>query len=139
MVDALRVQRLLRGVADRVAQLQGEAGADDERRADPLWLPGVKYLFLTAIEACIDAAQHVCASEGWGPPETNGEAFVLLGRHGALPPALAGRLRQAAGFRNVLVHDYVTVDDSVVVARLTDLSDLDAFVSAVVKLTQDLP
>jgi uncharacterized protein YutE (UPF0331/DUF86 family) len=137
VVDPLRLQRLLRGVTDRVAQLRREAGADDTRRADPLWLPGVKYLFVTAIEACIDAAQHVCASEGWGPPETNGDAFVLLGRHGALPTSLAERLRQAAGFRNVLVHDYVTVNDSVVVARLADLSDLDAFVDALARVVQE--
>src|ERR1700684_1195956 len=31
-------------------------------------LRGVKYTFVTAIEACVDGAQHICATEGWGPP-----------------------------------------------------------------------
>jgi uncharacterized protein YutE (UPF0331/DUF86 family) len=62
---------------------------------------------------------------------------VLLGRHGVLPTALVQQLRQAAGFRNVLVHDYVTVDDAVVVARLADLSDLERFVTALARLAQD--
>lgn len=31
----------------------------------------------------------------------------------------------------MLVHDYVDVDDAVVVARLADLSDLSGFVAAV--------
>jgi uncharacterized protein with HEPN domain len=39
------------------------------------------------------------------------------------------------GFRNVLVHEYVEVDDSVVLARLTDPSNLDEFVAAVVEWT----
>lgn len=40
-------------------------------------------------------------------------------------------MRRAVGFRNVLVHEYVTVDDSVVLARLEDPGDLRDFVSAV--------
>ncbi|MFZ5871196.1 MAG: HepT-like ribonuclease domain-containing protein [Actinomycetota bacterium] len=35
------------------------------------------------------------------------------------------------GFRNVLVHEYVDVDDGVVLRRLSDLADLREFVRAV--------
>ena len=45
---------------------------------------------------------------------------------------LSDQLARAVGFRNVLVHDYVTVDDNIVVRRLEDLSDFDRFVSAVI-------
>ena len=38
---------------------------------------GVKYTFVTAIEACVDVAQHICATEGWGPPTDNGDAVRL--------------------------------------------------------------
>jgi len=31
-----------------------------------MWLGGVKYTFVTAIEACVDVAQHICATEGVG-------------------------------------------------------------------------
>lgn len=41
----------------------------------------------------------------------------------------ADAMRRAVGFRNVLVHDYVAVDDDVVLARLSDLTDVDRFVS----------
>ncbi len=111
--------------------LRAEAHADPARRADELWLRGIKYCFVTAIERCIDVAQHACAAEGWGPPRDNGDAIVLLGRHGVVDGELAGRMRRAVGFRNVLVHDYVDVDDSVVVARLQDPSELTRFVAAV--------
>jgi uncharacterized protein YutE (UPF0331/DUF86 family) len=134
VVDELRLLRLLRAITDRIAVLRVEADADEARRSDPLWLPGIKYTFVTAIEACIDIAQHLCASEGWGPPETNSDAMSLLGRHGVLTEALADALRRAVGFRNVLVHDYVVVDDAVVTRQLQDLSDLEQFVGSITEL-----
>ncbi|GLZ48433.1 hypothetical protein Acsp06_46180 [Actinomycetospora sp. NBRC 106375] len=131
MVDEVRVERLLRAVADDLAFLRIEAGADRDRRDDPAWLRAIKYAFVTAIEACVDVAQHLCASEGWGPPATNADAMLVLGRHGVLESDLARQLGRAVGFRNVLVHAYVTVDGALVVRRLEDLSDLDGFASAV--------
>lgn len=128
MVDEVRVLRLLRAISDDLEVLRREAGADDQRRSDPLWLRGVKYAFVTAIEAVVDVAQHVCSAQGWDPPRDNGDAVRLLGTHGAIPPALADSMRRAVGFGNVLVHEYVEVDDSIVLARLQDLEDLGAFV-----------
>jgi len=131
VVDELRVLRLLRSITDDLAVLRAEASADPGRRADPLWLRGVKYTFVTAIEAAIDVAQHVCAVQGWGPPRDNGDAIRLLGAHGVLPPDLADRLRRAVGFHNVLVHGYVEVDNGIVLERLANLADLDNFVAVV--------
>jgi uncharacterized protein YutE (UPF0331/DUF86 family) len=92
---------------------------------------GVKYTFVTVIEACVDVAQHICATEGWGPPADNGDAVRLLGEHGVCPPALAHSIRQAVGFRNVLVHDYIRVNDDIVIGWLKALGDLEDFVSQV--------
>lgn len=131
MVDEVRVLRLLRSISDDLAVLRTEASADAERRAGPLWLRGVKYTFVTAIEAGVDVAQHVCASTGWGPPRDNGDAIRLLGAHGVMSADLADRLRRAVEFRNVLVHDYVEVDNGIVLERLANLTDLDDFVAAV--------
>jgi uncharacterized protein YutE (UPF0331/DUF86 family) len=131
VVDEVRVERLLRSLSDDLAYLREESLAEDDRRADSAWLRAVKYTFVTAIEASVDIAQHFCATEGWGPPSTNADALRVLGRHRVLDTELAGRLAAAVGFRNVLVHEYVTVDDEIVVARLSDLSDLQAFVPAI--------
>lgn len=131
MADPVRVARLLRSVTDDVAYLEREATADTSRRSDPMWLRGVKYTFVTAVEGCVDVAQHLCATEGWGPPDDNGHAMRLLGLHTVVSTDLAERMATATGFRNVLVHDYIAVDDQVVVDRLEDLSDLRDFVTAV--------
>lgn len=86
---------------------------------------------MTAIEACIDVAQHICSAEGWGPPADNGDALRLLGAHDVLAADLADAMRQAVGFRNVLVHEYVAVDDEIVTDRLNHLEELRSFVSAI--------
>jgi uncharacterized protein YutE (UPF0331/DUF86 family) len=131
VVDEGRILRLLRNISDDVSVLRRESGADERRRADPIWLRGVKYTFVTAIEACIDVAQHICATEGWGPPADNGDAVRLFGEHGVCTPALARSIRQAVGFRNVLVHGYVRVNDDIVIDRLKSPGDLEDFVSQV--------
>jgi uncharacterized protein YutE (UPF0331/DUF86 family) len=67
VIDEARVLRLLRSITDDTAVLRHEAEAGEDRRRDPIWLRGIKYTFVTAIEACVDVAQHICATEGWGP------------------------------------------------------------------------
>ena len=106
----------------------------DEVLADPARLGHVKYLFVTAIEGCIDAAQHVCASEGYGAPDTNADAMLALGRHGLLEDDEATAMARAVRFRNVLVHGYAAVDDRRVVGFLDDLGRLDGFVSSLAGL-----
>lgn len=131
MVDEGRVARLLRGVDDRVQRLDAERDADPTRRADALWLDAIKYLFITTIEGCIDVAHHVVASERWAAPDTNAGAFRSLGDHGILDRSTAETMAMAAGFRNVLVHQYTAIDDGRVVAALDDLDDLRRFVRQV--------
>ena len=131
-VDETRVLRLLRGMESTLVDLDLESAADSQRRADPLWLPGVKYLLQTSIEACIDVAQHLCATEGWGPPQDNGDAMRLLGERQVITAELAINMRMAVGFRNVLVHEYVEVEDSIVFQRVQDHSHLRDFARSVI-------
>jgi uncharacterized protein YutE (UPF0331/DUF86 family) len=130
VVDEGRVSRLLRGITERTERLRAAAGADAEQRGD-LWLDAVKYLFVTAIEGCVDVAQHVAASERWRAPDSNGDAIRLLAEHDVVTPEAAAAVAAAVGFRNVLVHRYIDVDDALVVAALDQLADFDAFVAQV--------
>lgn len=131
VVDEVRVQRLLRQASDVVDFLDAEASADEAIRAQRRWLDSVKYNFVVAIECCVDVGQHLCAVQGWGPPATNADTFRILSEHAVLPSDLAGRMAQASGFRNVLVHEYVDVRDDIVVANLARTTDIRQFVSAV--------
>jgi len=134
VVDPERLHRILRRITDDLAHLDTYAQDPGGARADPARLGHTKYLFVTAVEGCIDAAQHVCASEGFGPPETNADAIRLLADHGLLDDATAEPVARAVGFRNVLVHGYATVDDDVVIAALARLDDLRTYVRALTRL-----
>lgn len=138
-MDEVRVLRLLRAVTDDLDLSFQESTADAARRADPLWLRGVKYPFVTSIEACIDIAQHICSAQGWGPPADNGDAMNVLGRHGALTADLSDAMCKAVGFRNVLVHEYVELSDAIVESRLSDLRDLKQYVEQVTAFLRDGP
>ena len=132
MVDERRLVRLLQRITNEWSYLQARAADDRVRlRADTERLSGLKYRFVTTIEGVINAAQHLCASEGWGPPKDNGDAVRLLGRHDVVDPELAERLVQAVGFRNLLVHQYADVDDDRVVVLLDEIGDIERFVQQV--------
>lgn len=134
MVDPERLHRLLRRITDDLAVLRDDAHVEPEGLvADPVRLGHVKYLRVTMPEGTIDAAQHVCAADGYGPPGTNAEAVLLLGEHGVLAAPLAASLAQAVRFRNVLVHG-ADIDDRRVVAYLQELGDVEGYVSALARL-----
>lgn len=68
------------------------------------------------------------------PETTYRELFTLLERDGWLDADLARRLRDMAGFRNILVHGYAAPDldvvESVLAERLDDLLDFSRSIRA---------
>jgi uncharacterized protein YutE (UPF0331/DUF86 family) len=130
MVDEGRASRLLRGIAERVDRL-AQAAIHPDSDSDSLWLDGVKYLFITAIEGCVDLAHHIASSESWRSPDTNAGAIRLLGEHGIVAHSVATSVSRAVGFRNILVHQYAEVDDGIVIDALDHLEDLRSFVAQV--------
>jgi uncharacterized protein YutE (UPF0331/DUF86 family) len=138
MVDAERLLAVLARATARLRTLEGYADQDpDDLLADEVRLGHLKYTFQTAIEACLDAAHHVVADGGLGVPASNAEAFRLLGRAGVVSAELANVMAGAAGFRNVLVHDYAEVDDVRVVSNLVYIEYLRAFVAALSALLDE--
>ncbi|MEX2145554.1 MAG: DUF86 domain-containing protein [Candidatus Rokuibacteriota bacterium] len=91
----------------------------------------VEHTLQIAIQAALDAASHVVSDGRLGEPRTNRELFDLLARADVISDELAGRLRQMAGFRNILVHGYQDVDVRIVRSIVeTRLDDLVAFAEA---------
>jgi uncharacterized protein YutE (UPF0331/DUF86 family) len=135
VVGPERLHRWLRRVTDDLVVLRGygQVPAGD-LLGDHVRMGHVKYIFVTLLEGCIDAAHHVCAAEGWRPASNNADAMLVLARHGVLSSDQAGALAQAVRFRNVLVHGYADVDVDVDVdgqrvgAYLGQLKDIAAFV-----------
>ena len=87
-----------------------------------------------AVQAAIDLAAHVVATEAYGLPASVADAFSLLEGQGVLDALLAERLRRMVGFRNILIHNYRAVDPAIVetiIARRLD--DLRAFSARIVE------
>lgn len=140
MVDERRVRRLLQQVRDDLFYLSEKAGMNREILVDDGdQLRAIKYVFVTAIEGCVNVAQHLCASEGWGPPSSNPDALRVLGRHRVIESDRAEAMARAASFRNVLVHGYAAVDDALVVAFLDQVSELDGYVAEVASWVKRQP
>jgi uncharacterized protein YutE (UPF0331/DUF86 family) len=88
-----------------------------------------------SIQAAIDLASHVCATERYGVPKDLAETFSLLERHGLLSAELTLRLRKMVGFRNIAVHDYEALDPAILRAIVErHLDDLRAFARALLDL-----
>lgn len=89
-----------------------------------------------AAEVCLDIGQHIAAQEGYRTPEDNKDTFVVLHEEGLIPTDLLEKMTAMARFRNLLVHDYVRIDDAAVFGILKrHLGDFDAFARAVLKYT----
>ena len=92
----------------------------------------VEHTLQVAIQAALDVASHIVSDRRLGEPRTNRELFDLLLGDEWFDAALAGTLRNMAGFRNVLVHGYDDVDLGVVRDVLDHhLGDLETFVAAI--------
>jgi uncharacterized protein YutE (UPF0331/DUF86 family) len=116
-----------------VALREIEAAGRDAFLGDPRLQAQVERHLQLAIQAAIDIAVHLLAEDSAGPPEDYGSAFVMLAGRGTLPDELAERLRSAAGLRNILVHAYLDVDPGRLWTHLANLSDFEAFSSAILR------
>lgn len=62
--------------------------------------------FETAIEACIDIGKMLLEVDSESAPSTNAQVFHELGKQNVLDSRTAQRMAEAAGFRNILLHQY---------------------------------
>ncbi len=117
---------------DRIERVrQPEAGLAD-------WMVDDMYaLYLQrAVEACIDLANHLIASNNWSTPKSASQAFEILRDHDVFEDEFTSTLVSMVGFRNVAVHAYGTLDPQVVRGIVANhLEDFRRFARRIVELT----
>ncbi|MCL4458077.1 MAG: DUF86 domain-containing protein [Nitrospirae bacterium] len=85
-----------------------------------------------AIQACIDIAKVIIKKEGLREPEGNKGVFVVLAENGIISEESLKFLIPMAGTRNVLVHGYDKIDDTIIFGALKKhLSDFYRFLKEI--------
>lgn len=71
------------------------------------------------IEAMLTIGEMIIAEKGFRKAEYKEEIFEILAEGHVYLPAFARKLWGLAGFRNILVHDYVNIDLELVYRHLS--------------------
>ncbi len=127
-VDTEVVRRHLTAIDAALQALRrhrGKSAAALKSDQDLLW--AVERGLQLCAQNALDVATHLVASAGHDAADY-ATAIDELGRMGVLPLEFAARFRGIAGFRNVLVHAYLDVDERRVHQLLNEnLDDFSEF------------
>lgn len=126
-VDRAVVTRHLDALDRCLVQLRSHAGRPVSALAnlDEQW--AVERGLQLAAQNAIDIATHLAAAGGRHPGDYT-QALDALSEMGVLPGEFTVRFRGIAGFRNVLVHGYLDIDEAVLhVATNAGLDEFAAF------------
>jgi uncharacterized protein YutE (UPF0331/DUF86 family) len=137
LVDRYVVQARIAKIREYVALLRKIRRLADERRfaEDPLIYGNAERYLQLAIQGVLDISNHIVADMRLNLPADSKDLFSLLATHKVLPVRLSKKLVSMAGFRNVLVHEYLEIDRRRVYRVLKDeLGDFEKFIKAVGKL-----
>ena len=86
-----------------------------------------------AAQAVIDIANRIISIELLEKPRDYYEAIIRLGEAEIVPLDFAQKLAPIAGFRNILVHDYMDINWDEVYNNLQQLDDLSQFMNHIRK------
>lgn len=92
-----------------------------------------RYLYLV-IQSTIDLAEAVISYKGLRKPTTLLEAFEILNEEKIIPEKHTKNLIKMVGFRNILSHEYETLDYDIVYDILQNgKKDIEIFLSTIEK------
>lgn len=137
VVDRYVVRARIAKIRQYVALLKKIRGLANEAMfvKDPLIYGNAERYLQLAIQALLDISNHIVADMNLNLPADSKELFDVLAKHKVLPVRLARRLTPMAGFRNILVHEYLEIDRHRVYRALKeDLGDFEGFIKAVSRL-----
>ena len=129
------IEKKIKAVQDRVKrleQLSGTLSSFDKYQASPDVKGIAERNIQVAIEGCLDIAKIVISSKELPEPKDNKGVFTVLAEAGIVSDASLKFLVPMAGTRNVLVHGYDKVEDSVIYGVLKrHLDDFAVFLKEI--------
>jgi uncharacterized protein YutE (UPF0331/DUF86 family) len=113
----------------RLEPLKSKSKAEFD--ADPYLRDIAERNLEVAAQCVLDISHRLISLAGASRPRDYYESILRLGELGVLPPEFAAHLAPLAGFRNILVHEYLEVDWREVYRKLQQLDDLARFADGV--------
>ncbi|ANS77938.1 hypothetical protein SGUI_0542 [Serinicoccus hydrothermalis] len=91
---------------------------------DPVARLATERILSQSVEIVVDICSHVMATQSGRAPATYREAVEGAASVGVIPPETAADLGRAVGMRNILVHEYLAVDVTLVERAAADAPEL---------------
>ena len=131
-VEFSGIERRLDELSERLARLAPLKNRPlTDFRADPYLRDIVERNLEVAAQCCLDVCHRIIAIEGALKPRDYRDAILRVGELGVVPVEFAEKLAPLAGFRNILIHEYLEVDWDEVYSNLADIDDLARFAAFV--------
>jgi len=93
----------------------------------------VERLLQISIETMIHIGQHIISDESLREPQSYRDVFAVLVENGILPEKELPKYESIASFRNILVHHYERIEDSIVYGIFKNsLVDIETFVASII-------
>lgn len=129
------LEERLKNLDFNIAELRKMADGYDEAlyMGDTQKQWALRYGLFESIQIVIDIACHITAEHNIGNAKTYRECIDALQGSGILDNELAVNLKSMIGFRNILIHEYVRIDQSRLPEFFNHLDDFKAFAKAIEK------
>ena len=93
----------------------------------------IRYGLLESIQLIIDISCKIVSNYNLGAPKTYKECIKLLNKFNYLSSKLSLTLLSMVGLRNLLVHEYTTIDIDKLYSFLENLDDFYSFLKEIKK------
>jgi len=87
----------------------------------------LRYGLLESIQIVIDVSCHIVVHNNLGNAKTYAECIELIQKYRYINENLGKKLKAMTGLRNILVHEYVSVDTEKLYEMLNYLNDFSEF------------
>lgn len=106
---------------------------------DPMRQLAAERALQIALQRILDIGNHLIVELDLPLPNKNDEILATLAKADLIPESLATRLKGLGGLRNILVHDYLYVDQTLLFEKhLEQLGDLQEFARAITEYIKKL-
>ncbi|NOZ81038.1 MAG: DUF86 domain-containing protein [DPANN group archaeon] len=121
-----RIKEKLQQIREFLAQFRGIRPKSLEEYSTNIEKKAACERFVEKIvEGTVDVAFLVIKRKRFEIPEDDIDAFTILLDNHIIDRTLAQRLKQAKGMRNIIVHEYGKIDDSIIFRSITDELEKD--------------